>query len=61
MNKKAADSATALKKIKSGRATINEIRKKFDLKELNDEEANVLLSIQGNHISVDSRKIRVIK
>ncbi|ARF67259.1 hypothetical protein B7C51_04625 [Paenibacillus larvae subsp. pulvifaciens] len=48
---KSAESATALERLKSGRASINEARKEFDLTELGDEEANRLLSMQLNHIS----------
>ncbi|MEV2661837.1 hypothetical protein ABNC42_14740 [Paenibacillus larvae] len=46
--KRAAKSATALERLKSGQATINELRKEFGLKELDDEGANVLLTIKGN-------------
>ncbi|MEV2286455.1 hypothetical protein ABNB59_17755 [Paenibacillus larvae] len=46
-----AESATALERLKNGRASINEVRKEFDLTELDDEEAKRLLSMQINHIS----------
>ncbi|MEV2909178.1 hypothetical protein ABNF65_11140 [Paenibacillus larvae] len=48
---KSAESATVLERLKSGRASINEVRQEFDLTELGDEEANRLLSMQLNHIS----------
>ncbi|ALA12693.1 hypothetical protein ERICI_01299 [Paenibacillus larvae subsp. larvae] len=48
---KSAESVTVLERLKSGRASINEVRQEFDLTELGDEEANRLLSMQLNHIS----------